>query len=69
MNLSRFIVPRSMRVVVRRASICGACILFGFAPPAGEKIAFHPELVTDERLHRWFLNEVAAPALAAQGTR
>ena len=44
MNLSRFIVPRSMRVVVRRASICGACILFGFAPPAGEKIAFHPEL-------------------------
>ncbi|MGH7725191.1 MAG: pyridoxal 5'-phosphate synthase glutaminase subunit PdxT [Candidatus Eiseniibacteriota bacterium] len=29
-------------------------------------LAFHPELVPDERFHRWFLNEVAAPALAAE---
>lgn len=46
MNLPHCFVPRSrsVRIVARHASLGCACLLFGFAPPAGEKIAFHPEL-------------------------
>ena len=46
MNLPRSPAPRSFSLVIvaRRASIVCACLLLGFASPAGEKIEFHPEL-------------------------